>query len=1036
MGTVGPTILAEKTKQVEHGTTGLAAALSLPFPANIPAFAIVAAMLASIGVAVAGGGGKGKGVDISKERQRVQGTGVSMGTDVYDWELNKSKSLGDSLEVMRDNSDIALRYSSSQLSVLERINTGISGMASLVTRGSSLRGTKADERMFGVGSSKTFSGFSKASTELLDTGIIFDRITTYEDELLNQLNKAKTESDRASIYEQIKGQYGGDSEMQGQNWAQMMSMSIIPDAALKTSSQSIGSIMGGGLSAHSYADLHSEKSSFWGLSKSSNDRTELGDLDTELKNQLTLTIGDMFTSISKSATFLGRDGGMVDAAMKNMKLEDAGLDRISLKGMKADEIEKELESVFGALGDKMAEAAMPGLKGFQKAGEGYMTTLIKVASGVDTATYALEKLGVAAVDYKDISNKSGDVGVEMVRDSLVKSETHLTGFKEVSRTIEVFGIEVSTFIDQVAQYKTTGIGEILKDMSGSVSELADAYKDLDKVRRQMGAIGLKGADVTTETVRGAGGLDNLTSGMDDYLDNFFTEAQKASVQTKLLSQDFSKLGIAMPASKDQFVAMVNGIDRTTVAGQALFGALMSLSGRFGDLADEAGNVNPALAAQRGVVNDLVKSATKWMDTLRNAKDLLSEIDSEMNGSSNTEERISELWQLMNADTIDLDQQIDLAGELKDLVLEKYRLEKENAEDLVQFGKDMQAYVKDLKTGDKSPLTNDQKLQEALTQYNETFGKANAGDKDARDAVQGKADTLLELGRTYFASSSNYTDLFDMVTDQLDQLGVDAISAGQSMEMLASGQLDELKELRSAVTTMKDEAQTEYSRAQTNLARELQLLQDMYDALDLISDVPQILKDMPAELAAAMSGRVNMGAVSSSSSETNLVSQVEAMYQTLLGRHSEQAGLEYWVQQLKGGMNMTDLRWNFLNSPEYKQINGSHANGLDYVPFDGYVAELHRGERVQTAEEARRTDKSRMVDGRSAFSTDQMAELKAEIRDLKSEVSKLRTENREDAGQIINAQYGASQAAAEAMVEGVEACAKSSAFDEKSKPSYA
>lgn len=33
------------------------------------------------------------------------------------------------------------------------------------------------------------------------------------------------------------------------------------------------------------------------------------------------------------------------------------------------------------------------------------------------------------------------------------------------------------------------------------------------------------------------------------------------------------------------------------------------------------------------------------------------------------------------------------------------------------------------------------------------------------------------------------------------------------------------------------------------------------------------------------------------------------------------------------------------------INGSHADGLDYVPYDGYIAELHKGERVQTADEA-------------------------------------------------------------------------------------
>ena len=33
------------------------------------------------------------------------------------------------------------------------------------------------------------------------------------------------------------------------------------------------------------------------------------------------------------------------------------------------------------------------------------------------------------------------------------------------------------------------------------------------------------------------------------------------------------------------------------------------------------------------------------------------------------------------------------------------------------------------------------------------------------------------------------------------------------------------------------------------------------------------------------------------------------------------------------------------------IDGSHADGLDYVPFDGYIAKLHKGERVQTADEA-------------------------------------------------------------------------------------
>ena len=34
------------------------------------------------------------------------------------------------------------------------------------------------------------------------------------------------------------------------------------------------------------------------------------------------------------------------------------------------------------------------------------------------------------------------------------------------------------------------------------------------------------------------------------------------------------------------------------------------------------------------------------------------------------------------------------------------------------------------------------------------------------------------------------------------------------------------------------------------------------------------------------------------------------------------------------------------------VDGSHAGGLPYVPFDGYIAELHKGERVLTASEAK------------------------------------------------------------------------------------
>lgn len=55
-----------------------------------------------------------------------------------------------------------------------------------------------------------------------------------------------------------------------------------------------------------------------------------------------------------------------------------------------------------------------------------------------------------------------------------------------------------------------------------------------------------------------------------------------------------------------------------------------------------------------------------------------------------------------------------------------------------------------------------------------------------------------------------------------------------------------------------------------------------------------------------------------------------------------------LNAILGSINPTVA--NFLG-PNFK-IDGSHANGLDYVPFDNYLAQLHEGESILTAEEAR------------------------------------------------------------------------------------
>ena len=63
------------------------------------------------------------------------------------------------------------------------------------------------------------------------------------------------------------------------------------------------------------------------------------------------------------------------------------------------------------------------------------------------------------------------------------------------------------------------------------------------------------------------------------------------------------------------------------------------------------------------------------------------------------------------------------------------------------------------------------------------------------------------------------------------------------------------------------------------------------------------------------------------------------------------GLVEWFNGLWDGLFGNRTVNVNVNETSSRGVDGSHAGGLAYVPFDGYIAELHKGERVLTAREA-------------------------------------------------------------------------------------
>jgi tape measure domain-containing protein len=119
----------------------------------------------------------------------------------------------------------------------------------------------------------------------------------------------------------------------------------------------------------------------------------------------------------------------------------------------------------------------------------------------------------------------------------------------------------------------------------------------------------------------------------------------------------------------------------------------------------------------------------------------------------------------------------------------------------------------------------------------------------------------------------------------------------------------------------------------------------------------------------------------------------ADFQAVIARNAAEA-----ARQAAQAQAIIDMWKNYTGVPK---VDGSHRDGLERVPRDGYIAELHRDERVQTASEVRDGDAA--VKEANLLLADVVAELRAdkvqrgaaataqigEIRALRSEVAGLK-----------------------------------------------
>ena len=332
------------------------------------------------------------------------------------------------------------------------------------------------------------------------------------------------------------------------------------------------------------------KKSWFGSSSSTSSKTYFTGLDKEINNQFSLVLRSLYDTVYQAGNALEIDSDSLNNSLNNFVVS---IGKISLKDKTGTQIQELLTSVFGKIGDDLATSVVPAITQFQKVGEGTLTTLTRVASGMEQANYYIDRLGTTfqKVDFTSIINKQGDVGFEALYQSILKVE------------------------------KGANFNNILSTLTGTSEELYSAYLSLDLMRDRLTFLG-KGLDgLSISVISGAGGLEQLNDGISSFIENFYSSAEQQQLKVSELNQELSRTGITtIPTTIAGFKELVNGIDTTTESGQKLYGSLISLSDSFYDVYSSVEESRTSLISS---LKDFVSSIKSTIQTDTTFKDFSS-----------------------------------------------------------------------------------------------------------------------------------------------------------------------------------------------------------------------------------------------------------------------------------------------------------------------------------------------------------------------------------------------------------------------------
>lgn len=215
------------------------------------------------------------------------------------------------------------------------------------------------------------------------------------------------------------------------------------------------------------------------------------------------------------------------------------------------------------------------------------------------------------------------------------------------------------------------------------------------------------------------------------------------------------------------------------------------------------------------------------------------------------QRLGELQQRLAGESAE--DQINTLGEIQDAILARYDAEKQANSDLMASAEKLQDtarrirdYLNSLKLSSLTPLSPDQRLTEARTQWQTTLTAAQSGDTEALGQLTDQANAYLSEAQNYFASSPDYAAIFAQVTAALESVA-GRMEAGPTPEELTAENTAQIakqqEDALAALEALRQQAEQLQGVAQSAAWKQTRAIQD-----ELQKQTQNILSEMVAQQA--------------------------------------------------------------------------------------------------------------------------------------------------------------------------------------------